>query len=330
MIYIDFQPGQHGNFLEFVCNKFMAGLNTGDSPFNELGAAHAKTYKNGKIFSARHYYNLPDTNFNNDRIISITTTHDDLLPLYSISLLRCNDDNIDNDQLEINTYNKLIGHQSLKPMLLNIIDAYFQDHRPIWYNSMRQSDWPAVVTPEDFDSLPDHVLQKCAERFSIVKPELSASKPDCPRHILRECYKIWFKDEHTNGFLVTQKERMVYNSSNNVLYMPYLSFYTYDEFVTYLQRIAEWSNYHFEPSQEFDELYAEFLVRQPYMHIKIKCDELLQRIFDQEEFTIPPLTLLEESYMNACIEQKYNVEMPFIQPVWFRNSVDIFNHLGKK
>jgi hypothetical protein len=28
MIYIDFQEGAQGNYLEFVCNKFLANINS--------------------------------------------------------------------------------------------------------------------------------------------------------------------------------------------------------------------------------------------------------------------------------------------------------------
>jgi len=42
MIYIDFQGGAHGNFLEYVCNKFLANVPTDGNPFNSLGASHDK------------------------------------------------------------------------------------------------------------------------------------------------------------------------------------------------------------------------------------------------------------------------------------------------
>ena len=44
-IYIDFIGGSHGNFLEFVCNVFIAKIKTANFlPFNSAGASHNKQY----------------------------------------------------------------------------------------------------------------------------------------------------------------------------------------------------------------------------------------------------------------------------------------------
>ena len=56
MIYIDFQGGAHGNYLEYVCNRFLANIETNASPFDSLGASHIKKYATPKQFSAWHYF----------------------------------------------------------------------------------------------------------------------------------------------------------------------------------------------------------------------------------------------------------------------------------
>jgi hypothetical protein len=53
MIYIDFVGGAHGNYLEFICNKFLAGVDCNELPFNALGASHDKGYKGEKQFHRR-------------------------------------------------------------------------------------------------------------------------------------------------------------------------------------------------------------------------------------------------------------------------------------
>mgnify|MGYP003633370510 CR=1 FL=1 len=42
MISIDFVPGSHGHFLEYVCNKYIMGQSIDFNPFNSIGASHAK------------------------------------------------------------------------------------------------------------------------------------------------------------------------------------------------------------------------------------------------------------------------------------------------
>ena len=76
MIHIDYQGGAHGNYLEFVCNK-MANLTVG-TPFNSLGASHAKQYTGKKLFYADHYSTtfIP---FEFKKIISIQIEVEELL-----------------------------------------------------------------------------------------------------------------------------------------------------------------------------------------------------------------------------------------------------------
>ena len=125
MTYIDFQGGAHGNYLEFICNKFLAKVKTAGLPFNSLGASHSKEYTSDIVFKADHYfeYRGVKTEFTNSKIISIQINHDDLLPLSSISSLRAGDYNINNNQLEINTYNKW-NNENYKWTLDNLINGF--------------------------------------------------------------------------------------------------------------------------------------------------------------------------------------------------------------
>jgi hypothetical protein len=123
-ICIDYYPGSHGNFLEVVCNK-MAGVDTVDKdPFSPEGAAHNKHYIRpwNQIFFADHWLfkksTLPTT-----KILSISYTADDALPLSQISFLRSGPYAFDSNMLENNTYQKL-NNEFLRPMLDKIIAEY--------------------------------------------------------------------------------------------------------------------------------------------------------------------------------------------------------------
>ena len=58
MILIDFCGGAHGNYLEFVCNKFIARIPASEHPFSSTGAAHNKDYPDSQDFMARHWSQL--------------------------------------------------------------------------------------------------------------------------------------------------------------------------------------------------------------------------------------------------------------------------------
>ena len=132
-VSIDFVAGSHGNFLEFVCNKFLGKLDINFSPFNELGSSHVKTqsYLDNRVFRAAHYvlnrYELTK------KVIKITFEPDDLLALSSVCFLRAGETNIDINSLEQNTFFKL-NNEFYKNLIEEINNAYpkitLSEHSP--------------------------------------------------------------------------------------------------------------------------------------------------------------------------------------------------------
>ena len=323
MIYIDFQGGAHGNYLEFVCNKILAKIKTnGPTPFNTLGSSHSKKYLEPQVFQMGHYSFESTPIPNNSKVIAVTVTNDDLLPLQSISLLRAGDRNIDPDQLEINTYNKW-NNANYQWVLDNLINGFFKDQLTSSYNAVKDESWPDISTIEEFKKLPHWIQEECVNMHNLTLYELDSISPDCPRHVLREFFKIGFKDPENAGF-ITQQKNMVYDPSNDVSIFPYSCFYNTDQFITELEKLASWLGYDFEPTVEFKDLHNGFLSRQPYKHSKIYCDAILERIKNKEEFDFPKLNLLEESYLTAHIELCYNIELSN-NLQWFRSTREIFN-----
>jgi len=328
MIYIDFQGGAHGNYLQFVCNKFLAKIKTEGLPFNALGASHSKKYLEPIVFSWGHYsfeppgnsYETPITN--NSKVISIQLTYDDLLPLQSISLLRAGDYNIDPDQLEINTYSKW-NNIHYRWVLDNLINSFFKDQLTNSYNAVKDGSWPDISTVAEFKKLPDWIQEECINIHNLNLYELDVDSPDCPRNVLREFFKIGFMYPEGAGF-ITQQKKMIYDPSNDVSIFPYSCFYNTDQFITELKKLASWSGYNFEPTVELNDLHNEFLSQQPYKHSKIYCDAILERIKNKEQFNFPKLNLLQESYLTAHLELCYNIELSN-NLQWFTNSQEVLN-----
>tara|TARA_R110000782_G_scaffold43045_1_gene97387 strand:+ start:118 stop:1110 length:993 start_codon:yes stop_codon:yes gene_type:complete len=328
MIYVDFQGGAHGNYLQFVCNKFLAKIKTEGLPFNSLGASHSKKYLELGVFEMGHYsfeppgnsYKTPITN--NSNVISIQLTYDDLLPLQSISLLRAADFNINPDQLEINTHGKW-NNIHYQWVLDNLIDGFFKDQLTNSYNAVKDESWPDISTIAEFKKLPDWIQEECVNIHNLTLYELDSNNPDCPRNVLREFFKIGFICPEKAGF-ITQQKKMIYDPSNDVSIFPYSCFYNTDQFITELKKLAFWLGYNFEPNAEFIDLHNEFLSRQPYKHSKIYCDAILERIKNKEQFNFPKLNLLQESYLTAHLELCYNIELPN-NLQWFKNSKEVLN-----
>jgi hypothetical protein len=325
MIYIDFQGGSHGNYLEFVCNKFLAKIITVGLPFNELGASHSKNYQEDKVFKAWHYfeYRGQRTELYNSKIISIQIEPADLLPLASVSLLRAGNYNLDNDQLEIDTYNKL-SNLDYGSVLENIIQSFFQTQVHDSYQAVRDPSWPDVNNIQDFKNLPAWIKQECLEQHNLQLLELSPQHPDCPRHILREFFKIGFKYPDQSGFITTQQHKMYYDNTNDVVVFPYRAFYDLQAFQNQIKCIASWGKFDFDVNDEFIKLHEEFLKRQIYQNSKIYCDNLIQQIInDNEFFDLPKLDLLQESYIIAQLELYYGRNLPVELIDWLDTSNEI-------
>jgi hypothetical protein len=154
MISIDFVPGSHGNFLEYICNKFVANVPADFMPFNSLGACHNKSqnYQQYKIFIADHY-SLNSLSLY-QKIIRINFDFEDLLAVSSLCFLRAGDSNIDIDTLEFDTYNKLMQSKYFSSLIDRINVAY-----------------PEHKISEETTNCPRYVLREFF-KFGFKHPEL--------------------------------------------------------------------------------------------------------------------------------------------------------------
>ncbi len=230
--------------------------------------------------------------------------------------------NIDPDKLETNTYNKW-NNTDYQWVLDNLINNFFKYQFTNSYNAVKDESWPNISTIEEFKTLPNWIQEECINIHNLVLYELDSDKPDCPRNILREFFKIGFKNPEHAGFIARQKN-MIYDSSNDVSIFPFSCFYNTDNFITELEKLAVWLSYDFQPTEEFMDLHKGFLSKQPYKDTKIHCDSILERIKNKEEFELPKLNLLEESYLTAHIELCYNIELSN-NLQWFKNSKEVLD-----
>ena len=300
MIHIDFQGGAHGNYLEFVCNK-IAGIAIG-TPFNSAGASHNKLYTAKKIFYSDHYSFRPRPMVF-DKIISIQVDTDDLLLLQQISLLRAGDFGYDNNQLEIDTFNKLNNRQ-YKWVLENIVRNFFANQIQNSYNAVRDPAWPDVTTIEDFRNLPDWIKKECSEQHKLELLELSPERPDCPRSILQEFFQIGFLHPEQHGFIVRQQQAK-YDSTKQVYQWPFRCFYDITVFLQEIKKVAEWAEISYTCQSDIEELHNEFLQRNPYKNSKVRCNTIIKEIQSGKPPNLDNINLVEEAYINAKLGWNY-------------------------
>jgi hypothetical protein len=295
MIHIDFQGGAHGNFLEFVCNK-IAGVETNQTPFNDAGASHSKHYYSEQKFYAGHY-SFDNINMSGNKVIAIKIAYDDLLPLSQISLLRAGDYGFDNNELEIDTYNKL-NNRHYRWVLDTVINSFFTDQIKNSYNNVRDSSWPEINNLDDFENLPENIKQECIEVHNLILLELNEKNPHCPRNVLREFFEIGFLRPENSGF-ITQQQKMEYPTSMNVYEFSIGNFYNTNLFIDELKKIAQWAQIVYNDWELIVQLHQQFLQKQPYKYSKQKCDIIVDQIINGG--AAPGVNLIEESYINAML-----------------------------
>lgn len=152
-LQIDYYGGAHGNFLEYLVNRYVFGIESAKFyPFTEQGTSHVKpqAYIEDRLCESGHYsYNFSLGNLigNNDGIIRITI--DKIYPALYNSLTRAGEINLDIDCLEVNTLAKLsepkfaVIRQDLIDKL-GVLDNYPRSEiRNLFYSAMREPKFGA-------------------------------------------------------------------------------------------------------------------------------------------------------------------------------------------
>lgn len=302
-IYIDFQGGSHGNFLEFVCNRFLAGTTTASAlPFNHLHAAHDKQYLTEPMFKCDHFttYGIALTN---ETVISIQIEPDDLLPLQCVSLLRAGDRNIKPEALETDTYYKL-HNSDYQSVLDNLLHRFFSDQDMLAaYRAIADPSWPEINSRQDYSALPETIRRECEETHGFFINTLDPDHPDCPRDILVEFFQIGFSNPTEHGFIKTQANQ---RHTNCVVYQfPFGCLYDEDRFQKEMIGLSHFLEMPFDShNKDFIHLHREFLRRQPYKDAKNKCDELINRVWLHSELEIFGLDVIQEAYVRSMLSKR--------------------------
>lgn len=286
IIEIDFIGGTHGNFLEFVLNHLLNKNLDLISPFTKIGTSHKKNYNNytsKRIVKCDHYY-YNNLSFTTDNVIIITVDSNiDLLRLMSLSLYRAGDFQILDNELEIDTFNKLNIPQ-YQSSLLNLCNSY--------------------------------------------EINLTKEYPNCPRYILREYFKFGFKDPRINGFVDNSNRSIKNCKAKNVYKFPVTAFYNYYHFKNNLTKVEKFFNLNFN-NFDYSNLHQQFMSSlAQFLNLKKTADNILNQVKNNIDYKIEKLTLFQESYINAKLENLYKKEMPFIQPIYFTNTREIIEYIN--
>jgi hypothetical protein len=141
---------------------------------------------------------------------------------------------------------------------------------------------------------------------------------DIPRGILREYFKFGFKDSKING---------LYILANQLKYLdrgPSFNFkklYDFDCFIEIINLVGQRIDYRW-----LKFLHSKFVSNIKELNQVAQCKHILEAIKQQKNLPID-FNLLQESWLNAMIENLYEIEMPFHQEQYFNNTEEILQFI---
>jgi len=182
---------------------------------------------------------------------------------------------------------------------------------------------------DSFAKLEKFYKQDIIEKIIAVYPEVDRGAKHIPRHILREFFKLGFRDPGSNGYWV-KKECMTYCKNQQVMAFDFSSFYSAELFVDQLNTVADAVGSKFQFDDNFYETHQKFLDYNPFLNIKSQCDLIVKAVVEQTEVDVPRLDLLQESYINAALENIFQKEMPFHQENYFKSTKDMLYYLNNQ
>lgn len=147
-----------------------------------------------------------------------------------------------------------------------------------------------------------------------------------PRNILREYFKFGFKDPGINGYW-KELQKLLEVPVKNDFRISLQKIYQVEELHKVLLDLADWLNLSLHPVSWLQFLHKEFLDKIPYLEHGSQCEQIIAQIISNQDVDIENLSLLQESYINARLENIFEKEMPFHPVEYFKNTKDVLNYI---
>ena len=155
-------------------------------------------------------------------------------------------------------------------------------------------------------------------------PEACDVNGSIPRNVLREFFKFGFFAPDANGYWKKQQQ-MHYTIP--VFVFKFKAFYNHNLFVDSLLELEKFLGMPISLNDELKKLHKKFLTKIPYIDNQAQCDDIVSAVQSSKDQIIPPLTMLQESYINAKMENIYKKEMPFHDLNYFTSTKDMLQYI---
>lgn len=168
--------------------------------------------------------------------------------------------------------------------------------------------------------------QDTLDTIDKAYPFLNPDDESIPRNVLREFFKFGFRDAKINGYWCKLQD-MLSVPVKQQYQIQLKHIYDLQKFRQELNHIADWLQLPCDTGEYLKPLHTKFLSYLGNLDIKKQCDVIILSVVEQQHITIPKLTLIQESYINARLEVLYEKEMPFHDIDYFTNTKDIIQYI---
>ena len=325
MIEILFYPGTHGNYLEFILNKFLYGDKIIQSnPLGSLGTSHPQYDDNYRFFKGVHQ------NFvNHNSVIKIDFGSEDDLFVMQLNLKRGGDADIDLDTLTENTYFQLLNKfgpngEDGPNKIIECINQYSEIDS---YYHIKDKTWPDIADIDDFYNLPAHIIEECINQFKFKPFVLNEKHPHAPRYVLRDIFKSWF---YNKSWYPSVNMKLIEQSYKNskIYKIPLRNLYNLDLFIKELKNIEKYFNLIFT-DWNLTDLHKRFVDKVPYKNSVQNCNNIISSVKNFIDVPID-VNVIEESFIDFKIEKEYNILMPVDQEKYFVNTLELKMYIDSK
>jgi len=177
---------------------------------------------------------------------------------------------------------------------------------------------------DTYSKLNNEFYRGLLDEILTAYPDINSNQKSIPRNILREFFKFGFSNPNINGYWKKQQQ-MRYVIP--VFVFKFKAFYNYELFVNTLKELQNFVGLSVRIDNELNLLHKKFLSLIPYIDNQAQCDAIIMAIKSGQKQIIPPLTMLQESYINGKLENIYKKEMPFHEPEYFTSTEDVLQYL---
>jgi len=147
---------------------------------------------------------------------------------------------------------------------------------------------------------------------------------------LREYFKFGFREPEQNGYWKQLQAMLETHQGKTISTVPLKSLYCYEHLLNCVKTIADMLNLPYTINNELKTFHSEFLSKLQFKNDKHICDKIIDAVKLGQYQYFSPLSMFQESYINAQLENIFQKEMPFYQDNYFTSTKDMLYYLNEK